>query len=842
MTRRIRISVLIIVALLSFDPIGAQPLVNGYRPTGLSGGGGLFAPVSMPEHPEIMFVSCDMGGFYRSTDAGKSWSMIDGNIISGTSTHRPCFDPYKDSTVYLFSRGDVMQSSDLGASWSLFLQGPVLASGEYVTCLSRCRLGGVAPFFVGTSTDGYFYYPPTHQWIKAVGPTGSVVRYIETPASAGLLDWLMFIATSQGVWRAYTSDRTTWRSCTNGLPNATLNGFCGYWNPNAGIPGSMFLYCTVSGPANGLYRSTDDGDSWQRAMGEGINEGDEYQFIDMAQNDSLTVYVTNQGTGYWPPKHFTVHKTTDGGATWKYCYQGDPRGAEANIALGWLTYDFNWGWGGPAIGFSVNEQHSDIALFTDTGQMHVTTNGGTDWHQTYATYAPNQGAPTAGKAWSSNGLNVTSVWKHFFDPHDAQRSYLCYTDIGFARSTDRGASWINSSEGSPWRNTFYDLVIDPFMPGLLHAAATNKHDIPQWTAVDATADTYPGGVVRSTDFGATWTSVSTGLPSAPVTSLVRIPMSGVAPFALFCAVYGKGVYRTTNEGASWIDVSNGIRTDNRHVYALHTDKNMNLYALVTANRTGSQFTVVGGLYKSTNFGQSWTSIMNTLHWPIEFAIHPTDPNIIYLTAFDATEGKVQGGVYKTTNGGAQWTRVKQFYNPFSVTLHPDDPNIVYCCTDKGLWKSSDAGATWSETTGPPFRTLTRIFFHPKSAPSAKDSIIVLTFGGGAWTAEIPSVQTAAERTETAPDGIVMGSMYPNPSSGDVVLSFSPEASSTVVVVVYDLYGRLIKSLLNERLQHGKHEVRWNGMDSNGRAAPSGMYFLVLNDGVETVTRKIVVKR
>ncbi len=820
----------------------SQPLVNGYKPTGLSGGGGMFAPVSMPYHPEIMFVSCDMGGFYRSTDAGLTWSMIDGNIISGTSSHRPCFDQRNDSAVYVYSKGNVIASMDLGETWSTFLQGPALASGEYVTCIYRWHASW--DFFIGTSLAAYFYSRSTKQWTQAEGPTGSVVRFVMSP-DGSVFDPQFCIVTKKGIWWS-SVESPTWQGDSTMFQNGTINGFCSGWRYDIpgkfNDPGIWSLYCTVSGAANGIYKQSDTALSWQRAMGPGINEGDEYQFIDMAQNDSLTVYATNRGTGYWPPKHFTVHKTTDGGATWKYCYQGDPRDSSKNISVGWLTYDLSWGWGGPAIGFSVNEQHSDVALFTDTGQMHVTTNGGVDWHQTYATYAPGQGDPAAGKAWSSNGLNVTSVWKYFFDPHDAQRTYLCYTDIGFARSTDRGASWINSSEGSPWRNTFYDLVMDPDMPGLLYAAATEKHDIPQWSSVDASADTYAGGVVRSTDFGATWTSVSNGLPAAPVTSIVRIPMSGVAPFALFCAVYGKGVYRTTDEGASWIAVSNGIRTDNRHVYTLRLDKNGSLYALVTANRTGSQFNVTGGLYKSTDFGQSWTSIMNTLHWPIELAIHPTDPNIMYLTAFDATEGKVQGGVYKTTNGGAQWSRVKQFYNPFSVTLHPDDPNIVFCCTDKGLWKSADAGATWSEIPGPPFRDLTRMFFYPKAKPADKDSVVVLTFGGGAWTGELPSIRTAINNAETAPKESTLYPSYPNPVISETVISFTIQSEAQVLLVIYDLYGREMKTLLNTHLQKGPHEIRWNGVDNNGVAVPSGVYFYTFRSGGQPMTKKIIVER
>ena len=69
-----------------------------------------------------------------------------------------------------------------------------------------------------------------------------------------------------------------------------------------------------------------------------------------------------------------------------------------------------------------------------------------------------------GQAWLCNGLVVTTTWNYYIDPHEPTRHYICYTDIGFARSEDRGKSWLYATAGSPWKNTFYDLAFDPDTP------------------------------------------------------------------------------------------------------------------------------------------------------------------------------------------------------------------------------------------------------------------------------------------------------------------------------------------------------------------------------------------
>jgi len=146
--------------------------------------------------------------------------------------------------------------------------------------------------------------------------------------------------------------------------------------------------------------------------------------------------------------------------------------------------------------------------------------------------------------------------------------------------------------------------------------------------------------------------------------------------------------------------------------------------------------VPGGLWKSTDGGDSWVDITKQLklHWANGFAVDPTDENVIYLAAATIPGGP-EGGLYKTTDGGANWTRPLKdadfgvsYVHGMFVTLHPDDPKKIYLGTGAGLRYSPDAGATWQDFKSIPFRNATIPAFDPKDPKT----MWVTTFGGGVW--------------------------------------------------------------------------------------------------------------
>ena len=87
-----------------------------WEPVGIGGGGGVFTPSISPHDEKLMFVACDMGGWYRSTDGGATWRMCDGRQVRKVNLNA-VFHPTDPNVVYVGTRGGIKRSSDRGKTW-----------------------------------------------------------------------------------------------------------------------------------------------------------------------------------------------------------------------------------------------------------------------------------------------------------------------------------------------------------------------------------------------------------------------------------------------------------------------------------------------------------------------------------------------------------------------------------------------------------------------------------------------------------------------------------------------------------------------------------------------------
>jgi flagellar hook assembly protein FlgD len=80
---------------------------------------------------------------------------------------------------------------------------------------------------------------------------------------------------------------------------------------------------------------------------------------------------------------------------------------------------------------------------------------------------------------------------------------------------------------------------------------------------------------------------------------------------------------------------------------------------------------------------------------------------------------------------------------------------------------------------------------------------------------------------------------PNPFSTTTQFSFSLPARQTARVTVYDIAGRRVRTVLSGEVQDGEHTATWNARDHHGHRVAPGTYFVRLQAGGETMTRKVV---
>jgi hypothetical protein len=82
--------------------------------------------------------------------------------------------------------------------------------------------------------------------------------------------------------------------------------------------------------------------------------------------------------------------------------------------------------------------------------------------------------------------------------------------------------------------------------------------------------------------------------------------------------------------------------------------------------------------------------------------------------------------------------------------------------------------------------------------------------------------------------------HPNPSSGRVTFSYNLARPTGAVLRLYNVAGRLVRTLVQEQQEAGPHEALWDGKDDNGARSPAGVYFYRLQADSWSSERKLVV--
>jgi hypothetical protein len=91
-----------------------------------------------------------------------------------------------------------------------------------------------------------------------------------------------------------------------------------------------------------------------------------------------------------------------------------------------------------------------------------------------------------------------------------------------------------------------------------------------------------------------------------------------------------------------------------------------------------------------------------------------------------------------------------------------------------------------------------------------------------------------------PEEYSLGQNYPNPFNPTTKIDFALPRTGDVSLVIYNLMGQQVRTLLAKNMEYGFHTITWNGLDQSGRPVSSGVYFSELRARSFRQTKKMLM--
>ena len=285
--------------------------------------------------------------------------------------------------------------------------------------------------------------------------------------------------------------------------------------------------------------------------------------------------------------------------------------------------------------------------------------------------------------------------------------YMGSTGGGVWKTTDYGRNWINVSDG----------YFETGSIGAIRVANSDPNIVYVGTGSDGIrSNVITGrGVYKSKDAGKIWKFI--GLRGVGQIGAVEIHPDN--PDIVFVAALGsafgpspdRGVYRTTDGGETWekmlfISEKTGAADldfcpDNpNEIYAAMWRSERKPWTIISGGREG-------GIYKSSDGGDTWTHLKNGLPQGLfgksDLAVSSADPSRVYVL-IEAPPG--EGGLYRSNDRGKNFHLVSTKYElldrPFyynNLDADPTNADILYVNTTR-FFKSDDGGKTWKRMSTP----------------------------------------------------------------------------------------------------------------------------------------------
>ena len=714
----VSLAVLGICALAAALPGGAQTLSKDslagmkWRLIGPFRGGRVEAVTGVAGNPRVFYFGAVAGGVWKTTDAGASWKP-EFQHESVASIGAIAVDPQDPNVIYLGTgepalRGDISdgdgmyKSVDGGATW-------MHIGLNDTRHIARILIDPYDPNIIFVAAIGHAYGPNEERGVfrsTDAGKTWQKVLYKDD--KTGAID-LTFAATNSHVLYAalYQEVRTPWGFSSGGAGSGIYKSVDGgaTWKQleGHGLPEGVLgrigiavgadpqrVYALIEAKKGGLYRSDDGGKNWQFVNGNHNFTQRAWYFTNVYADpkNTDTLYILNTG----------MYRSTDGGQTFKNI--NAPHGDRHDL------------WIDPTnTARMIEADDGGATISEDGGQTWSTENNqptaefyhvATDDRFNYYVYGAQQDNSTVAIASRSDSGAITD--KDWYDVGGGESGFVVpdpkNPNIVYAGSYDGLITRYDKANGQE-----QDISAWPLNP-MGSGAAALKYRF-QWTAPIAMSPfdshtIYHAAQVlfKSTDQGQNWTVISPdltrndkskqGSAGGPLTqdntsveyydTIFAVAESPVERGLIWVGSDDGLVHITRDGGKAWSDVTPKGLPDWSRIDLIDPSTHAAGTAYLAADRSRwDDFHPY--LYKTSDYGKTWTKITNGL--PDNVFTHAIREDTARKgLLFAGTET----GVYVSFNDGAQWQSLQLDLPTVPVhdmTIHGND--LIVATHGRAFW-------------------------------------------------------------------------------------------------------------------------------------------------------------
>jgi hypothetical protein len=365
--------------------------------------------------------------------------------------------------------------------------------------------------------------------------------------------------------------------------------------------------------------------------------------------------------------------------------------------------------------------------------------------------------------------------------------------------TDGDGLYCSTNNGESWEKTpLYDFIE--------YSVAVNGNYVFAGSSYQ--------GVLRSTDRGNTW--APTPLNDKIIQKLF-IQGNYLYASVFTYTPYTYSIYFSTNNGTNWIKTNfdaeriNSFTYDGYYIYAGGYTA-PNIYRSILGDTVWTEIANINNIYG--DFIGSLAAIGNKVF---------------------AGSGYIQWSYYRSiyysTNNGNLW--IPDTLNEGECYDLTTVGNNLIAAVDNGIFLSTDFGVSWipknQGLTNPPG------YFSNSTFCKTKDYIFIAYNPNSIWRRSLSDIVGIKNINTNIPTKYSLSQNYPNPFNPITNIKFSIVNEGDVKIIVYDIIGRKVQTLVSERLNAGTYETTFDGSQLS-----SGVYFYRLTTDVYTETKRMVL--